>query len=107
MQSKVYLLSTQVSNQSSHLIVTAEFTPFWGHLQLDHPINVKISNVTLIFKYLLESKVIIFLIRVNSAPEIVNSIGEIERKFLKHYTLNETLLWMLVATAMKTSVKQQ
>ena len=47
------------------------------------------------------------LLRDNSAPEIVNSIGEIERKFLKHYTLNETLLWMLVATAMKTSVKQQ
>ena len=47
------------------------------------------------------------VLRVNSAPEIVNSIGEIERKFLKHYTLNETLLWMLVATAMKTSVKQQ
>ena len=47
------------------------------------------------------------VLRVNSAPEIVNSTGEIERKFLKHYTLNETLLWMLVATAMKTSVKQQ
>ena len=47
------------------------------------------------------------VLRVNSAPEIVNSIGEIERKFLKHYTLNETLLWMLVAAAMKTSVKQQ
>ena len=94
MQSKVYLLSTQVSNQSSHLIVTVEFTPFWGHLQLDHPVNVKISNVTLIFKYL-------------QIFTIVNSIGEIERKFLKHYTLNETLLWMLVATAMKTSVKQQ
>ena len=47
------------------------------------------------------------VLRVNSAPEIVNSIGEIERKFLKHYTLNETLLWMLEATAMKTSVKQQ
>ena len=62
LQSKVYLLSTQVSNQSSHLIVTVEFIPFWGHLQLDHPVNVKISNVTIIFKYLLESKVIIFLI---------------------------------------------
>ena len=47
------------------------------------------------------------VLRDNSAPEIVNSIGEIERKFLKHYTLNETFLWMLVATAMKTSVKQQ
>ena len=47
------------------------------------------------------------VLRDHSAPEIVNSIGEIERKFLKHYTLNETLLWVLVATAMKTSVKQQ
>ena len=30
--------------------------------------------------------------RVDSAPEIVNSIGEKERKFLKHFMLNETLL---------------
>ena len=45
--------------------------------------------------------------RVNSASKIVNSVGEKERKFLKHSMLNETLLWMLVATAMKTSVKLQ
>ena len=27
------------SFQSSHLIVTDEFTPFWFHLQLDHPVT--------------------------------------------------------------------
>ena len=30
--------------------------------------------------------------RVNSASKIVNSVGEKERKFLKHSMLNETLL---------------
>ena len=30
--------------------------------------------------------------RVNSAPKRVNSVGEKERKFLKHSMLNETLL---------------
>ena len=30
--------------------------------------------------------------RVNSAPNIVNSIGEKERKFMKHFMLNETFL---------------
>ena len=28
--------------QSGHLIVTVEFTPFWGHLQLDHPVTCEI-----------------------------------------------------------------
>ena len=27
------------SFRSSHLIVTAKFPPFWGHLQLDHPVT--------------------------------------------------------------------
>ena len=27
------------SFQNSHLIVTVEFTPFLGHLQLDHPVT--------------------------------------------------------------------
>ena len=44
---------------------------------------------------------------VHSAPEIVNGIEEKGKKFLKHSMLNETLLWILVATAMKTSVKLQ
>ena len=30
--------------------------------------------------------------RVSSAPKRVNSVGEKERKFLKHSMLNETLL---------------
>ena len=27
--------------QISHLIITVEFTPFWGYLQLDHPVSCK------------------------------------------------------------------
>ena len=44
---------------------------------------------------------------VNSAPKIINSIEEKQKKFLKHSMFNETLLWMLIATAMKISMKLQ
>ena len=43
--------------------------------------------------------------RVNCAPGIVNNIEEKGKKFLKHSMLNETLLWMLVWMAIKTSMK--
>ena len=39
------------------------------------------------------------------APEIVNGMEEKRKKFLKHYMLNETFLWMLIGMATKTSVK--
>ena len=48
--------------ESSDLFVTVEFTPFWGHLQLDHPVtceNIKCYSHIQILAWI---KVIIFLI---------------------------------------------
>ena len=34
-------------------------------------------------------------LRVNCAPEVINCYEEKGKRFLKHFMLNETLLWML------------
>ena len=51
------LLFTKCSSfKSNDLIVTVKFTPFEAIVSFIIPLHVKTSNITHIFKYLLESK---------------------------------------------------